>query len=128
MIAIRERIVNMAHKKIHQLREEGEENTVQCCLCGKEDEKINGLPDIMAHHPDYGRPLFVVWLCSDCHLQHHDDMMMVKLLDVINSLKEYLFRKDENIISNRGTIRGQSEEFYKYCPDDTNKVRILNKG
>jgi len=24
-----------------------------------------------AHHPDYGDPRLVVWLCRDCHRQHH---------------------------------------------------------
>lgn len=27
-----------------------------------------------AHHPDYSRPLFVVWLCRDCHVQLHRKM------------------------------------------------------
>lgn len=34
-----------------------------CCLCGAlEAEK---------HHPDYTQPLFIVWLCRECHLEHH---------------------------------------------------------
>lgn len=26
---------------------------------------------IEAHHPDYARPLMVVWLCRSCHCAHH---------------------------------------------------------
>lgn len=23
------------------------------------------------HHPDYSQPLYVVWLCRTCHIEHH---------------------------------------------------------
>lgn len=26
---------------------------------------------LMAHHPDYSRPAFIVWLCRPCHLKSH---------------------------------------------------------
>ncbi|MEI9995110.1 MAG: hypothetical protein WDM91_10980 [Rhizomicrobium sp.] len=34
-----------------------------CADCGSEKSEM--------HHPDYDRPLDVVWLCKDCHAQHH---------------------------------------------------------
>ena len=34
-----------------------------CAVCGN--------PVAHAHHEDYGRPLFVTWLCSLHHAQHH---------------------------------------------------------
>jgi hypothetical protein len=34
-----------------------------CAFCGKEQTE--------AHHPDYSKPLSIVWLCSDCHRELH---------------------------------------------------------
>lgn len=34
-----------------------------CSACGVQDKKIN------AHHPDYAKPLDVVWLCYRCHAE-----------------------------------------------------------
>jgi hypothetical protein len=36
-----------------------------CIHCGAIDSQM--------HHPDYSRPLEVVWLCKDCHQKHHKD-------------------------------------------------------
>ncbi len=30
-----------------------------------------GSPEAEAHHPDYRRPLYVVWYCRPCHKRHH---------------------------------------------------------
>lgn len=35
---------------------------MQCCKCGADAEK---------HHPDYEKPVEVVWLCRECHIKHH---------------------------------------------------------
>jgi hypothetical protein len=34
-----------------------------CIICGERSE---------AHHPDYSRPLDVIWLCNKCHRQAHE--------------------------------------------------------
>lgn len=37
----------------------------RCSMCGTADAKIN------AHHPDYRKPLEVIWLCYRCHQHAH---------------------------------------------------------
>ena len=34
-----------------------------CALCGNENSQ--------RHHPDYNKPLLIVWLCADCHRKLH---------------------------------------------------------
>ena len=47
-----------------------------CAWCGCETQRIDG------HHPDYDRPLMVVWLCVPCHKAHHrayaDERRMIR--------------------------------------------------
>ena len=42
-----------------------------CSECGREGT-------VCGHHPDYSRPLYVVWLCSSCHGRAHKGMPRVK--------------------------------------------------
>lgn len=40
------------------------EKPSKCSVCKKEST-------IYAHHPDYSKPLEVIWLCRDCHCEEH---------------------------------------------------------
>lgn len=39
-----------------------------CSKCGGNQEKIHG------HHFDYSKPLEVVWLCTTCHVNLHNEL------------------------------------------------------
>ena len=42
--------------------EKGKIERKPCAFCGD--------PNVEAHHPDYGDPLNVVWVCRTCHMKH----------------------------------------------------------
>lgn len=63
-------LANPEKKKVHrQLRKavlKGEVIKVNTCqACGVIDARIEG------HHPDYSKPLEVIWLCRSCHQRLH---------------------------------------------------------
>lgn len=39
----------------------------KCSECGKPQDKKT----IVAHHPDYNKPLKIIWLCKHCHGNKH---------------------------------------------------------
>jgi hypothetical protein len=40
-----------------------------------------GAPDAQKHHPDYGKPLEVIWLCKPCHKDWHKQNEAVRSTD-----------------------------------------------
>jgi hypothetical protein len=52
-----------ARKKLGRAVKAGEIKRMPCIVCG--DKKSQG------HHPDYSKPLEVVWLCKRHHLRLH---------------------------------------------------------
>lgn len=51
---------------VHQAIARGELHRPQVCDCCAKNSR-----QIQAHHRDYGQPLAVDWLCSECHLDVH---------------------------------------------------------
>jgi hypothetical protein len=50
---------------VHRALERGElVKPKDCSWCGE-------TVPLQAHHPDYDRPLMVVWICQPCHSAHH---------------------------------------------------------
>lgn len=46
-----------------------------CETCGDSGTFKDGRSKIQAHHPDYGRPLEVMWLCQKCHHEIHKSLV-----------------------------------------------------
>jgi len=55
----------MRYGKIH--------NPGKCSVCGTTGEFKDGRTEIQAHHPDYNKPLEILWLCQKCHFQWHKE-------------------------------------------------------
>ena len=54
-----------AHRAVqHALKVGTLKRPEQCEKCGDETYTI-------AHHPDYSKPLKVIWLCDACHIRLH---------------------------------------------------------
>lgn len=53
-----------AHEKLRRAVRRGELERKPCTQC-------SGTQSIHGHHPDYSRPLEVVWLCQRCHTEIH---------------------------------------------------------
>jgi len=50
-------------KKLGRAVKSGKIIKLNCKQCGN----IN----TQAHHEDYSKPLEVIWLCKNCHMEHH---------------------------------------------------------
>lgn len=59
VLAVRHR----ARRMVRQAISRGELNRLACTVCGDKNSQ--------AHHPDYGKPLDVIWLCALHHREEH---------------------------------------------------------
>jgi hypothetical protein len=57
------RIKHEARWQVNRMKVSGHIVNLPCAECGAEHTE--------GHHPDYNRPLYVVWLCRDCHRALH---------------------------------------------------------
>ena len=51
----------------HAYLRRGKLQRMPCVQCGDIKSQM--------HHPDYNKPLLVVWMCRPCHLKLHKDML-----------------------------------------------------
>ena len=51
---------------VNRMRAKGVIKSQPCAFCGKEKTE--------AHHPDYSKPLLIVWLCRKCHTEEHQKL------------------------------------------------------
>jgi hypothetical protein len=65
-LSTEERRKSIARSYAHVYRKRGKLIKLPCENCGSSDSE--------GHHPDYSRPLLIVWLCRDCHMAHHDEV------------------------------------------------------
>src|ERR1700744_2693549 len=78
----RKRANARAYAKVYL--ERGKLTKQPCVVCGCDDSEM--------HHPNYSKPLFVVWLCRGCHEELH--LLLIEEMKV-------LFRKQLQDIKDR---------------------------
>lgn len=57
----------------------------QCEECGDTGVFEDGRTAIQAHHPDYNKPLEVMWLCQPCHYEWHKKQKAIEREEVMPS-------------------------------------------
>lgn len=55
-----------AHNAVSRSIKKGELIRQPCCRCNEKKS--------LAHHEDYDKPLYVMWLCQPCHKQRHKEI------------------------------------------------------
>ena len=58
---------------------------VVCEICGDTPTFSDGRTGIQAHHPDYNKPLDVIWLCQKCHHEWHINNRAIQRKEVMPS-------------------------------------------
>jgi len=71
----------------------------QCSLCLRNDVAIEG------HHPDYLKPLDVIWVCKSCHIMVHGRIKHHR-----DRLSEKTSKEDAIVKTSEETTRETSEE------------------
>jgi len=101
MVALKLRIMELARHKIEYAVRAGLlEKPHNCSYCGCEKR-------LHAHHPDYRKPLDVIWLCSECHMKWHKLLRAINRDCVLNN--DVVLQTVNRTIQNNGVIRGISK-------------------
>ena len=69
----------------------------KCQTCGESKTFKDGRTAIQAHHPDYNKPLDVMWLCQKCHHEWHKHNKAIPRKEVMPV--EAIERKAVDVIS-----------------------------
>jgi len=73
-----------AQNLLEQALEDGVvQRKVRCETCGDVGTFKDGRTKIQAHHPDYNKPLDVMWLCQPCHHKWHKQHKAVPRKEVV---------------------------------------------
>jgi transposase-like protein len=63
-----------AQNKLEKALQRGRiSRSATCEACGTSARFKDGRTAIQAHHPDYNKPLNVMWLCQPCHHRWHQN-------------------------------------------------------
>lgn len=71
-----------AHNAVSNAVRDGRLVKEPCFMCGSKD--------VVGHHPDYSKPLEVIWLCQGCHKLIHayeDRASKIKSLNIVGYVK-----------------------------------------
>lgn len=124
MVAIKRRIMELVDSKTNNAIRLGNlDRGQECLLCGKQqDENSDKRRFIEAHHPDYRQPFFIIWLCYNCHQQHHSDLTAADFYTIGEIVKTYLLEKNRRKIEQTGLLRGINKRFSKICVDNPRNI------
>ena len=94
---------NHCHRSVHKAIKTGQLVRMPCEVCGSKAE---------AHHPDYSKPLNVMWLCRKHHSEWHKENGFPESKVIRKPMKLFLqYKRDEIMEELRD--EGWSEEDIK---------------
>lgn len=100
MVAIKLKIQRRAISKLDNAVLSGRiQRSDSCELCDKE-------ANTHGHHPDYRKPLFVIWLCPKCHSDWHQLIREIQVFDFADKISIYFENIEVNKVKKHEYLRG----------------------